>query len=151
MVRIPFDAYASPEWIRRWDPPGLPSNLARYLTDYPQALTDLGKAIATAEPGGIVVHCAAGRDRTGLAAMMLLAHAGVEQCIVAADWEHSIERLSRYYARAGSGNIKDDDLGAPTPETLAAVRRQVSDFLAALRTEDYFDEEVSARLLSSDF
>jgi hypothetical protein len=130
MVRIPFDAYASPEWIRRWDPPGLPQNLGRYLTDYPQAITDLGKSIASARPGGIVVHCAAGRDRTGLAAMLLLVHAGVDRQIAAADWEHSFERL-----------------GDPAPEELPEARRQVTDFLAAVRTESYFNEEVRARLL----
>jgi protein-tyrosine phosphatase len=146
-VRVPFDAYASAEWIGRWWPPGLPNNLSRYLADYPQALIDFGRAVACAAPGGIVVHCAAGRDRTGLAAMMLLVHAGVDVSIAAADWEHSIERLKRYYAREGAGDIKDDYLGDPDPGTLAEVRGQVARFLATLRTEEYFGDDVRARLV----
>jgi hypothetical protein len=147
MLRVPLDAYASPEWISRYYPPGVPNNLSRYLADYPQALIDFGKAIATAADGGIVVHCAAGRDRTGLVAMMLLMHAGVEQGIAAADWEHSIERLTRYFAREGTLDIKDDDLASPDARRLAEVRSQVADFLASVRTEVYFDEDVRARLL----
>lgn len=146
MVRIPFDAYASPEWISRWYPPGLPNNFGRYVADHPRALVDFGEAVARAGDGGIVVHCAAGRDRTGLAAMMLLVHAGVEGRIAAADWEHSIARLARYYAREGTADAKDDALGDPDPRTLAVVRRQVAEFLAGVRTEDFFGDEVRARL-----
>jgi hypothetical protein len=119
MVRVAFDTYASTDWIRQWYPPGLPNNLGLYLADYPQALADFGKAIASARDGGIVVHCAGGRDRTGPAAMLLLVHAGVEARIAAADWEHSIERLGRYHAREGTENVNDDYLGAPDPKTLA--------------------------------
>lgn len=147
IVRIPFDAYAEPEWINRYYPPGLPNNFGHYLADYPQAMVDLGQAIARAGDGAIVVHCAAGRDRTGLVAMMLLAHAGVAQPIAAADWEHSITRLSRYQAREGGADPKDDYLTDPDPQTLAVVRRQVAEFLATVRTETYFDDEVRARLL----
>lgn len=145
-VRIPFDAYASSEWISQWYPPGLPNNFSRYLADYPQALVDFGGAVARAGDGGIVVHCAAGRDRTGLVAMMLLVHAGVEGAIAAADWEHSIARLARYYAREGTADTKDDALGDPDPQTLALVRRQVAEFVTDVRTEDFFGAEVRARL-----
>jgi protein phosphatase len=41
---------ASAEWVRKWCPPGLPGNFGRYLTDYPQALIDFGRALASAEP-----------------------------------------------------------------------------------------------------
>ncbi len=147
MLRIPFDAYASPEWISHWYPPGLPNNLGRYLADYPQALVDFGNAVASAADGGIVVRCAGGRDRTGLAAMMLLVHAGVGRRIAAADWQHSIARLSRYYAREGTADIKDDDLAAPDPQKLTVIRRQVAEFLAAVRTETFLNNDVRARLL----
>lgn len=146
-VRVPFDAYASAEWLREWWPPGLPHNFGRYLADYPRALIDFGRAVASAEPGGVVVHCAAGRDRTGLVAMMLLVHAGVDRSVAAADWEHSIARLRRYYAREGTGDIKDDYLGDPGPETMDEVRGQVAQFLATLRTEAYFGADVRARLV----
>lgn len=39
------------------------------------------------EPGGVVVHCGIGRDRTGLITLLLLALAGVAAEDIAADYE----------------------------------------------------------------
>lgn len=49
--------------------------------------------MATADPGGVVVSCGVGRDRTGLVAFLLLALAGVDIEDIAADWELSMDRL----------------------------------------------------------
>lgn len=147
MVRVPFDAYASAEWIEQWWPPGLPSNFARYLADCPQALVDFGAAVAKAAPGGVVIHCKAGRDRTGLASLLLLRLAGVDPAVAAADWEHSILRLRRYYAREHTPDIKDDDLGDPGPESLAEIRGLVAGFLAGAQPEKYLGAQVRARLV----
>jgi rhodanese-related sulfurtransferase len=142
-VRVPFDAYATAEWIAHWDPPGLPRNLGRYLEDYPQAIVDLGQAVHAAAPGTVVVHCAAGRDRTGLASMLLLAHAGVPAPVILADYEHSFERLRPHWAATG----KADDIADLDAEGLERIRSLTKDFLATLRTEPYFGEEVRARLV----
>lgn len=142
-LRVPFDAYASPEWIERWDPPGLPRNLVQYLQDYPQAAVDFGKAIEEAGPGVVVVHCAAGRDRTGLASMLLLAHAGVSADVILADYEHSIERL---LARWEAGGIPDD-IANLDDEGRARIRALALEFLAGLRPDLYLSEVVRARLV----
>ncbi|GAA1128864.1 tyrosine-protein phosphatase [Nocardioides aquiterrae] len=62
---------------RSWAP-----NLARY----PEKFAAVFTAIADAE-GGVLVHCAGGRDRTGLVASMLLGLAGVEDEAVADHYE----------------------------------------------------------------
>jgi hypothetical protein len=142
-VRVPFDAYATPEWIAHWDPPGLPRNLGRYLEDYPQAITDLGKAVQAAAPGTVVVHCAAGRDRTGLATMLLLAHAGVPAPVILADYEHSFERLRPYWAETG----KADDTADLDEEGFERIRSLTREFLATLRTDPYFGAAVRDRLV----
>ncbi|WP_051450973.1 tyrosine-protein phosphatase [Actinospica robiniae] len=142
-LRVPFDAYASPEWIAQWDPPGLPRNLAQYLRDYPEAAVDLGKAITESGPGVIVVHCAAGRDRTGLASMLLLAHAGVPADAIVADYEHSMERL---LARR-EADSSPDDIASLDDDGRARIRLLALEFLAELRPELYFDEAVRARLV----
>jgi protein-tyrosine phosphatase len=51
------------------------------------------RAIANAPEGGIVVHCAGGKDRTGLLAAFLLHLAGVAGDEIAADYSLSEERL----------------------------------------------------------
>jgi protein tyrosine/serine phosphatase len=60
-------------------------------------------AIADAPDGAVVVHCAGGKDRTGLVAALLLRAAGVSR-----------EEVARDYARSG-GNL------APTTEPLLAA------------------------------
>jgi hypothetical protein len=51
-------------------------------------------AVAQAPPGGVVVSCGIGRDRTGLATFLLLALAGVRADAIVEDWAHSLTRLA---------------------------------------------------------
>ena len=51
------------------------------------------RAVADAPEGGIVIHCAGGKDRTGLLAAFLLHLAGVADGEIAADYALSEERL----------------------------------------------------------
>jgi hypothetical protein len=46
-------------------------------------------AIADAPPGGVVVHCAAGRDRTGMLVALVLAAAGVPDDLIAEDYSYT--------------------------------------------------------------
>jgi hypothetical protein len=50
-------------------------------------------AVARAGPGGVLVHCVGGKDRTGVLAALLLRLAGVPLDAVAADYTRSEERL----------------------------------------------------------
>lgn len=51
------------------------------------------RAVLDAGPG-VLVHCAAGRDRTGLIAMLLLANAGVPPEAVSADYAMSVRAMA---------------------------------------------------------
>ena len=51
------------------------------------------RAVAGARPGGVVVHCVGGKDRTGLLAAFLLHLAGVGVDDIAADYALSEQRL----------------------------------------------------------
>lgn len=51
------------------------------------------RAVADAREGGVVVHCAGGKDRTGLLTAFLLHLAGVDVEAIAADYALSEERL----------------------------------------------------------
>ncbi len=50
-------------------------------------------AIADA-PGGVLVHCSAGRDRTGMISAILLSNAGVAPADVAADYAESVRAMA---------------------------------------------------------
>jgi hypothetical protein len=51
------------------------------------------RGIITAQPGGIVIHCQAGKDRTGIIAAILLRLAGVPDEDILADYVESEPRL----------------------------------------------------------
>ena len=53
-------------------------------------------AIAEAPPGAVVVHCAAGKDRTGLVVALALTVAGADPAVVADDYALTSERLGPY-------------------------------------------------------
>jgi protein-tyrosine phosphatase len=50
-------------------------------------------SIAQAPPGGVLIHCAAGKDRTGLVSALLLGLAGVPAETIAADYALTAEYL----------------------------------------------------------
>ena len=73
--------------------------LQRYLhivDQRPMAFRDVFDAVAEAE-GGVLFHCYAGKDRTGLVAAMLLALAGVPPEHIAADYAETDEQLANQY------------------------------------------------------
>lgn len=62
----------------------------------PGALAAAVGAVAGAEPG-VLVHCQAGRDRTGVVCALLLALAGVPDGAIAEDYAASREELRPFY------------------------------------------------------
>lgn len=59
-------------------------------------------AVASAQPGGVLFHCAVGKDRTGLIAALILGLAGVAEEHIIADYalqnERLLERTARFLA-----------------------------------------------------
>ncbi|WP_150255448.1 tyrosine-protein phosphatase [Nocardiopsis deserti] len=72
--------------------------------------------LAQAGPGGVLFHCGAGRDRTGLVALLLLALAEVEVAAIADDYELSTAELVPLFAAMG---LKDQ---GPVIEALLSER-----------------------------
>ena len=63
------------------------------LDHYPDSVAEIMRAVANAQPGGIVIHCHGGKDRTGMVVALLLGLVGVPAEIIAADYAASQERL----------------------------------------------------------
>jgi hypothetical protein len=102
LVRVPFDELAGPEWWARYgELDGTPLSFVPYLAHCADAVVAMATAVAEAAPGGVVVHCGAGRDRTGLAALVLLTAAGVEETAVVADYRLSAANLRPLWAMLG--------------------------------------------------
>ena len=87
-------------------------------------------AIAEAEPG-ILLHCTAGRDRTGLVVALLLAALGVPDDEIVADYVASDDALAAEYVRFKSLN---PDRVAAVDDGIAKRAWVMDQTLAALRT-----------------
>lgn len=77
-----------------------------YYTDYARryspVLIEVLSAIAFAKPGGVLVHCAAGRDRTGLVVAVLLRALGASHEVIIEDHWLSIVKANECSARAST-------------------------------------------------
>lgn len=88
--------------------------------------------------GPVVVHCTAGKDRTGLVTALLLRGAGVDDAVIARDYALTAERIAPLRPRLLADGIAK---GIPAdlyermlearPETLLAVLREADEALVA--------------------
>jgi protein-tyrosine phosphatase len=95
-VPLEEDHELDPEFWRVYRPElsRTPLYYRPFLQRLPHRAAAVVAVIADAEPAGVLVHCAAGRDRTGPVVALLLALVGVDAAIIAADHELSAERAA---------------------------------------------------------
>ena len=98
------------------EPPAVRSYLG-YLTDRPQAVVDALRALSAGGPGAAVVHCAAGKDRTGVVCALTLAVAGVDHDDIVADYALSAEAIDGVVARLLASPTYADDMARRDPAT----------------------------------
>jgi protein tyrosine/serine phosphatase len=67
---------------------------AAYLSTHQTQIAAIVRAVADAPDGGIVIHCHAGRDRTGLIVALLLGVAGLSATTISADYALSFSAIS---------------------------------------------------------
>jgi protein-tyrosine phosphatase len=99
-----------------------------YLGDRADAVVAALRALTTAGPGASVVHCAAGKDRTGVVVALALAVAGVGHDDIVADYAMTADVIEALVAKlAASPTYADDmetrDVASHTPraETMDRV------------------------------
>jgi protein-tyrosine phosphatase len=103
-----------------------------YLEDRPEQVVAAVRAVATA-PGAALVHCAAGKDRTGVVVALALSAVGVRPDAVAADYaatgerlELLLDRLRRSPTYVRDVNSKPAGSHQPQASTMAAFLDQLT-------------------------
>ncbi|MEO5981532.1 MAG: tyrosine-protein phosphatase [Pedococcus sp.] len=103
------------------------SHYLGYLANRPDSVLGALEAIAQA-PGATIVHCAAGKDRTGTVVGLALSVAGVSDDDVVADYLATGERIEqivgRLMTRPAYGEVLKDqpmDHHRPKPETMTRI------------------------------
>jgi protein tyrosine/serine phosphatase len=127
--------------------------LERFAAKFPAVL----QTIADAPPGGVLVHCHGGKDRTGLVVALLLSLAGVPRDEVVEDYAISERNLAERQAAWEADAASEEDrarrrqIGLCPPEAMRGVLDELDRryggvreyLLAAGATEDELDRAVA--------
>ncbi|MGP0050130.1 MAG: tyrosine-protein phosphatase [Solirubrobacteraceae bacterium] len=91
-----------------------------YLHRRPDSVLGAVRAIARAD-GGVLVHCAAGKDRTGVVVALALDAAGVDRDAIVADYLATGQRIDAIIARLVSSPTYRAELEGHDPQTHAPI------------------------------
>jgi protein-tyrosine phosphatase len=102
-VQVPLDPVGTPfyEHWQKIDNLASPLYFPAMLAEHPQPVIAAVRAIATAAPGCVAFHCASGKDRTGLLAVVLLTLAGATPAEIIADYLLTYDRMKQRYDEIG--------------------------------------------------
>jgi protein tyrosine/serine phosphatase len=149
-VLLPWEGReASPGQVR--GPVGV---YLRYLEERPDSVVDTLRLIAGTE-GATIVHCAAGKDRTGVVIALALAEVGVQRAAIVADFARSAERIEQILGRLAASRtyVHDIDLSqawkhTPRPETMEKLFDELNERFggpsAWLRAHGWTDQDAAA-------
>ena len=133
------------DFMARWgDVLDSPEYYRANLEAWPELIVDALRAVADAPDGAVVIHCSAGRDRTGLVTALLLSLVGVPHDAIVEDYACAVVAMNDY-ARSGLG----DETGR-TDDELDARLAEVTGHLRALLAELDVAGYLSAHGMSSD-
>ena len=112
-------------------PRSYPDNLRLF----PDKITAIARTLAGAE-GAVVIHCSAGRDRTGLIGMLLLNLAGKDAGTIADHYEFGLRGINEWhrispYPHPIERYLSGSELTARIEDTRAAVEAAAEGFDAA--------------------
>lgn len=120
-----------------WDLTGL--YYTHYLSRRPESVLTAMRAMANSS-GATVMHCAAGKDRTGVISAMALSVAGVERDAIVADYVATGERLEAIIARLRASPTYAADLDGSSIDEHLPRPEAMRTFLG------YLDEECGGPL-----
>ena len=127
MANRSLDEYASE--------PGPVRAYLGYLRDRPDSIVDALRDAAHAR-GATLVHCAAGKDRTGVVAALALAVAGVRRDAIVADYVATGDRLEPLVARLRASSTYGADLRGRTLDSHRPRTETMERFLDVLQERD---------------
>jgi protein-tyrosine phosphatase len=99
-----------------------------YLRRRPDSVVGSLRAIARAD-GAVLVHCAAGKDRTGVVVALALDAAGVDRATIVSDYVATRERIEAIMARLVSSATYRAELEGHDAQTHAPVPHTMERFL----------------------
>jgi len=120
---------------RASDPTDLAGHYTSYVVNAGPAIAAALKVLADPSSGPSLVHCAAGKDRTGVIVALALSLVGVTREAVVADYVRSAERAERILARLASTAAYGPGLEGVTVADTTPVASSMEGFLDAVDRE----------------
>jgi protein tyrosine/serine phosphatase len=122
---VQFDRSAVKPWEMRYgddylDEPAVVRAYMSYLRMRPDSIVGSVRAVACAD-GAVLVHCAAGKDRTGVVVAIALDAAGVERDMIVADYLATAERIDAIIARLARSPLYSEQLERSDPQQHAPL------------------------------
>jgi protein-tyrosine phosphatase len=135
-VRAPVEDESASDFMAEWGGRlGTPDYYGEILRRWPHLVSAAVGAVADAGPGGVLVHCAAGRDRTGMVVAVVLRAVGVSIGDVVDDYEVGVRHTNAYLSV--TPDIESALHGEELEAAIAAKRSSLTDFLSALDARGY--------------
>jgi protein tyrosine/serine phosphatase len=100
-----------------------------YVRDAPEALATALRTIADPTSGAVLVHCAAGKDRTGVVVAVALSLVGVRREAVVADYARTDERIEQVVGRLLSTPVYADHATGRTLDSFRPHTWNIERFL----------------------
>jgi protein-tyrosine phosphatase len=100
-----------------------------YVNHAPDEVARALRTIADPRSGGVVVHCAAGKDRTGVIVALALSLVGVRRDAVVADYARTDERIAAIRERLLATPLYHDDMERRTLESMRPHAGNMDRFL----------------------
>ena len=107
----------------------------RYLDERPDSVLTALRLVAYSD-GATLVHCAAGKDRTGVVVALMLASVGVPREEIVADYVASAERIDAIVARLSKSPTYADDPYLADVDGQRPRASTIEGFLDELESED---------------
>jgi len=128
MINAPSEDPSDSEFLRVCAPVlNSPASYRDNLRLWPEKFAAIFRAIAASD-GAVVIHCAAGRDRTGMVSMVLLSLAGVAPEVIADDYALAVRAIEDH-ARL------TETPGEPRPEWEQRTDAEFEGWVAHTRAE----------------
>ncbi|WP_434995079.1 tyrosine-protein phosphatase [Arthrobacter sp. Ld5] len=136
-LNLPTEDQADEEFMALCGPYlSSPEHYGENLRRWPEKFAGIARAFVAAPAGGVVVHCAAGRDRTGLVVAVLLRAAGIGLSEIVADYERAVITMNeRHRGQATPHETPKTD--AELAVWLARARGQLEGLLSSLDAGRY--------------
>lgn len=137
IANLPTEDQSDAEFMARCGPYlSSPEHYRDNLMRWPEKFAAITRAVVAAPAGGVVVHCAAGRDRTGLVLALLLSAAGVPAAAISADYATAVTTINDRYRGQETPHEtprSDEELAA----WLGVAQGYLEELLASLDARDY--------------